>query len=101
MIMVASLCGCHAQRSGDLGEHVLLPLAHTLGAESQEPTLLRGLGRTLRALHDPVTERGRLLRRRLRADDLVGARELVDDLLAREGALWLEVADRVLPFLGM
>src|SRR3954471_22273601 len=99
MIMVASLCGGHAQRSGDLGEHVLLPLAHALGAESQEAALLRGLGRALRTLHDPFTERGRLLRRRLRADDLVRARELVDDLLAGEGALGLEVANWVLAFL--
>src|SRR5215212_6774904 len=100
MIMVASLCGAHAQRGSELGEHVFLPLAHALGVETHEATLFRGLGRALRALHDPLAERARLLRRRLRLDNLAGARELVEDLLAGEGALRLEVADRRLPLLG-
>ena len=63
----------HSQRRAELCEHVLFALAHALGVEAHEPTLLRSVGGVLRALHDPRAERLCLLGARLRAGDLVGA----------------------------
>src|SRR5215210_7925380 len=89
-----------AQRRPELGEHVLLALAHALRVEAHEAALLGGIGGALRALQDPRAERLGLLGRGLRADDLARARDLVDDLLPRQGAARLEVTDRIRALLG-
>src|SRR5438067_2108197 len=89
-----------AQGGTELGEHVLLPLADALGLEAHEASLLGGVGGALRAFQDPRTEGLGLLGGSLGADDLVGARDLADDLLGGVSAARLEVAHGVVVLLG-
>src|SRR5438067_13791903 len=89
-----------AQGGTELGEHVLLPLAHALGVEAHEASLLGVTGGALRAFQDPRTEGVGLVRGSLRAVGLVRPRDLGDDLLGGGGAARGGAADGVGLVLG-
>jgi hypothetical protein len=68
-------------------EHLLLPLAHALGVEPEEPALLGRVGGLLSGGEQPLAHGVRVLGGRLRRQDAIDLAQLVEDLDARGRAL--------------
>ena len=97
----ATSAGVQTERLAQLGEHLLLALAHRTALKPMKPPSLAASAARWAHSSSRFAEGLGLGRVGLLGGDLAGSGDLVEDLLDPRGAAGLEVADRVVALLRL